>query len=287
MTFKIALFGAPGFCKNIIAELINSGQEVHYFMLNKDRNIKLETQANQITYINSIHETLVTDMLETFQPDYIFVASFHQKIPNEIIAIAQIEALNFHPSILPNYRGPNPLFWLLKHGEDVGGITIHRLTEQWDAGDILITHSFPINPYDTYISLAEKVCHETTFLMRKVMPSLKSRKLEFNPQGKGSYYGNIPKEDYVINWENSAKDIHNLIRALPMDTPALMLFNKQPIQIIESEISAILSDTSGKIWINQDQIYIGTNDYYLKLNIVKYRSQFYTGAIFLKALEGF
>ena len=72
-----------------------------------------------------------------YQPDLIIVSCYSKRLPAEIIAIPRLGCYNIHPSLLPAYRGPDPLFWQLKAGEKKLGVTIHRVTETFDSGDIL------------------------------------------------------------------------------------------------------------------------------------------------------
>ena len=70
-------------------------------------------------------------------PDFILVACFSQVLPEAVCASAGRDCLNLHPSLLPRYRGPAPLFWQLRAGEQKSGITLHRVAPKVDTGPIL------------------------------------------------------------------------------------------------------------------------------------------------------
>ncbi len=71
-------------------------------------------------------------------PDIIVVACFPKKIPASFVALAPLGGFNLHPSLLPRYRGPIPLFWQFRDGRNEFGITLHRLSNELDGGDIAL-----------------------------------------------------------------------------------------------------------------------------------------------------
>jgi len=81
---------------------------------------------------DSLHE------LEAYQPDIILVSCYARILPASVTSIATLDCINIHPSLLPAYRGPDPIFWQLRAGESTMGVTIHRVSRAIDGGDILI-----------------------------------------------------------------------------------------------------------------------------------------------------
>ncbi len=81
-------------------------------------------------------------LLAQLRPDVIAVACFPQLFPPSLLAMPRFGCLNLHPSLLPAYRGPEPLFWIARHDERVTGVTLHRLSEQADSGDIVAQTRF-------------------------------------------------------------------------------------------------------------------------------------------------
>jgi methionyl-tRNA formyltransferase len=84
------------------------------------------------------------DRLGELQPDLIAVACFPRRLPPALLALPRLGCLNLHPSLLPRYRGPAPLFWMFRAGEATSGVTVHRMTEQLDAGPVVAQEAFPI-----------------------------------------------------------------------------------------------------------------------------------------------
>lgn len=81
-------------------------------------------------------EPAVEEVTE-LRPDLVVAACFPRLIPKRIIDLAPLGGWNLHPSVLPRFRGPDPLFWTLHAGLDRSGVTVHRLSESFDSGDIV------------------------------------------------------------------------------------------------------------------------------------------------------
>ena len=82
--------------------------------------------------------------LKELAPEVICVSAFPWLLGNGILETARRAALNVHPSLLPRHRGPNPLFWVYYHSDRRTGVTVHRMNESADAGDILGQHAFDL-----------------------------------------------------------------------------------------------------------------------------------------------
>lgn len=89
-----------------------------------------------VVAVNSF--TRAFDTLAALQPGLICVACFSRIIPSALLNLPKHGAINLHPSLLPRYRGPAPLFWQFKNGETHTGLTVHFMNERLDAGDILL-----------------------------------------------------------------------------------------------------------------------------------------------------
>lgn len=79
--------------------------------------------------------------------DLLVTACFPRRLPPTIVNSARTSCLNLHPSLLPAYRGPSPLFWQLRAGESAGGVSIHKLSEQLDAGDIVAAEPLTLSAH--------------------------------------------------------------------------------------------------------------------------------------------
>src|SRR4051812_15941473 len=92
------------------------------------------------------HMDRLVPMLRELELDLIFVTGFPWRLPTELLALPRLGAINTHPTVLPRYRGPNPLFWMMMNGETEAGMTIHRMDGDFDTGPILAQATMPIDP---------------------------------------------------------------------------------------------------------------------------------------------
>ena len=87
----------------------------------------------------------IGDRLRSLLPDLLCVATFPHKIANAHLSAARLGGLNVHPSLLPKHRGPDPLFWTYFDNDDSTGVTVHFLTDEMDAGDIVAQSAIPLS----------------------------------------------------------------------------------------------------------------------------------------------
>jgi methionyl-tRNA formyltransferase len=95
--------------------------------------------------------------IEALQPDAVVMASFDQIIGARALAIPEHGWLNIHPSALPLYRGPEPVYWTIADGAPTAGITLHRAAPRFDAGPILAQRIVPVAPDETSGTLTNKL----------------------------------------------------------------------------------------------------------------------------------
>lgn len=97
-----------------------------------------------IVEITTLRHPEVVHYLTTREPDILAISCFPLRLPPAVLAIPRLGALNLHPSLLPKHRGPDPLFWVYRSGERVTGVTVHLVTEEFDAGAIIVQEAFPL-----------------------------------------------------------------------------------------------------------------------------------------------
>ena len=159
--------------------------------------------------------------LQGINPDFIFSFYYRHMLKPEILSCARHGAYNMHGSLLPKYRGRVPVNWAIIHGETETGATLHQMLVKPDAGAIAAQYSVPILPNDTAFDVFQKVTVAAEIALDRVLPSLMtgSAKLVEQNLSQGSYFGGRKAEDGRINWNQSAVQIHNLIRAVAPPYP--------------------------------------------------------------------
>jgi len=142
--------------------------------------------------INTVESRKV---LKSWKPDVIISVYFDQILKKPVLRIPKIAALNMHPGLLPKYRGLWPEFWKLHNREKFGGVTVHRINEQIDAGEVLAWKKYPIAQRDTKFSLVLKSAkHGANLLIRTLRKMKQGIHLPaITMKGKPRYYS-LPKK---------------------------------------------------------------------------------------------
>src|ERR687893_1528033 len=101
-----------------------------------------------VDVIVSNHPERWAAMLAPLRPDLIISCGFPWRIPAEVLALPRLGAINFHDALLPRHRGPNATGWAFRMGDAETGVPIHRLTPEFDTGEILAQARIPISDDD-------------------------------------------------------------------------------------------------------------------------------------------
>jgi methionyl-tRNA formyltransferase len=156
-------------------------------------------------------ETLA--LVAELQPDVACVACFSQRIPPALLALPPLGFLNLHPALLPEHRGPVPLFWVFRSGEQIAGVTIHFMDAGLDTGDIVAQASFML-PDGVAGAVAERQCNTLgARLMLEVLQGLHDGTLSRRPQPLGGSYQSWPAQaDWRIATSWMAQRAFNFMR---------------------------------------------------------------------------
>ncbi len=164
----------------------------------------------------SNHRRRWAAMLHPLQPDLIVTAAFPLRLPEEVLALPRLGAVNAHPTLLPRYRGTDTLNWMLRHGEREGGMTLHRMVADFDAGPILAQVRFEIGDDDDVTTLFQKLAATGPALWEAALPRIAAGDPgEPQDEARASYYGKIEDLDTWrrIDWSRPAREVHNVVRS--------------------------------------------------------------------------
>jgi methionyl-tRNA formyltransferase len=159
--------------------------------------------------------------VEKLAPDLIFVNSYSMLVRPDVLSVPPRGAINVHMALLPEYRGCNPIQWALLNGETETGVTMHYMSPEFDAGDIIAQRRIPIFFGDTWCSILSRLQETTERLLREELPRVFDGTNARQPQDptRARYYRRRHPEDGQIEWDQSVRDIYNLIRALVHPNP--------------------------------------------------------------------
>ncbi|MBU3620619.1 formyltransferase [Polynucleobacter sp. CS-Odin-A6] len=180
-------------------------------------------EDHQIPYITPNANQLMglIPQIQKLAPDYVFSFYYRHMIPVGLLACAKIAALNMHGSLLPKYRGRAPVNWAILHGETETGATLHIMEAKPDAGDIVGQSAVSIEPNETATEVFGKVSQAAVTVMNQVLPELIQGHIPRKPNrlAQGSYFGGRKPADGEILWQQTAKQVHDLVRAVAPPYP--------------------------------------------------------------------
>ena len=227
---RVVFMGTPDFAVGTLETLIAAGHEVAAVVTQPDKPkgrgkslmptpVKEVALAHQIPVFQpkKVRDPEFVETLRTIAPDVIVVAAFGQIISKEILDMPRYGCINVHASLLPAYRGAAPIQWAVINGDKESGVTIMRMSEGLDTGDMIDKVVVPLEEKETGGSLFDKLSKAGAALCTEVLVKLENGTAVFEKQPEQSttaYASMIDKKMGKINWERPAKEIEQLIRGL-------------------------------------------------------------------------
>ncbi len=181
-----------------------------------------------------------TAQIAALRPDFLFSFYYRTMLKPALLATAARGAYNMHGSLLPKYRGRVPINWAIIKGETETGATLHEMVEKPDAGRIVDEEAIPILPDETALDVFNKVTVAAATMLGRALPALidGSAVLRAQNLAAGSYYGGRKPADGIIHWDDSAVNIHNLVRAVAPPYPgATTTINSRAITITRTAVA--------------------------------------------------
>lgn len=226
---NIVFFGTSGFAVPALEKLTASVHRVMAVVTQPDRPAGRGQELQQ----SPVKETALAKDLHLFQPencneyeflrelralspDVIAVVAYGQKLGNDILQMPRFYCLNIHPSLLPKYRGPEPVARAILNGDPFAGVCIVKVVEKMDAGPILGLARVPVPPDATTPEMEDQLSQVGADLLVDVLTQIGERKQIEIPQDEreASYAKKFEKNDGRIDWRKPAAKIQNFVRAL-------------------------------------------------------------------------
>lgn len=196
------------------------------------------------------------DLVSRINPDVIVVNSWYNKMPAELYGIPKHGTLNFHDSLLPKSTGFSPVLWSLISGASEFGLTVHRMDDGLDTGDILVQHSLPIGPTDTGTELVLRGMELIPGALAEALELLETGTAVWRPQDKAerTYFHKRSERDSLIDWSWPAEDLERFVRALSEPYPrAFTFYRGEQIEVLEARVSdARYGGTAGRVIVQEE-----------------------------------
>lgn len=184
------------------------------------------------------HDLDVINALKQLKPDFFVTFAYGQILSQEVLDIPKYETINLHASLLPKYRGANPIKRVLINGEKETGICTMITELGLDCGAICLKEIIKIPDDMTCIDLEEKVASDSPELLEKTLIGIYENKLCPTPQCSTGVCNapKLTKEEIKIDWTKSAVEIHNLVRGIYKSPSAYFVLNNKMIKVLKTEI---------------------------------------------------
>ena len=194
--------------------------------------------AIEIITPKSLKDQEVQRQFINFNADLAVVVAYGLILPAEILNGTKYGCFNIHPSLLPKWRGAAPIQRTIMNGDDMTAVTIIKIDQGLDSGDIACQQLIPINPDITYEELSSQTSIIGAEILLKTIKNIIDNK--FNPvkqdESKASYAKKIEKSECKINWHLSAQQIKQNIYGLSGFLAAYFEYKGQKIKMYQAQI---------------------------------------------------
>ena len=207
--------------------------------------VKVMALAHQLPILQPerIREDGFLATFRSLAPDLVVLAAYGQLLPKEITDRPPLGCLNIHPSLLPKYRGAAPINRAIINGEKVSGVTIMQMTEELDAGDIILQEETPIGEDETFDQLQDRLAHRgAELLIRAIVMAANDTVQRVSQNGAAATYApRLNKEDGLLRWGQDVSSLVNLVRGLSSSPGAFTFLDGKKLKILSA--SAEITDT--------------------------------------------
>ena len=277
---KIVFVGTVEFSKRILQKLIELDALVvgvctkENSKFNSDfANLRPLCEKNKIPFklVDDINSMDNYNWIKSLNPDIIFCFGWSYILKKEILTLAPMGVLGFHPSKLPKNRGRHPLIWALALGLKQSSSTFFFMDEGVDSGEILSQKNFDILSTDDAQTLYNKMVNLALLQIEEFLPQLKNKNFQTTRQNEkiSSTWRKRVKSDGLVDFRMTSNAIYNLVRALTKPyMGAHIKYNGEEIIVWNVEIIHNIQDNleNGKILdINDNKIIVKTYDSAVKI----------------------
>jgi len=166
-----------------------------------------------VTAARQISQPQFLQAVARMEPDLILVSCFPDKFPASLLNLPRYGCWNLHPSLLPRFRGPAPLFWTFREGQNDTGVTLHLMDESLDTGDILQQAPFHLADGVSGPTAEQQLAELGGELILQALAALAEGVLSPRPQPAGGSYYPLPKpDDFRLDTSWPARRAFNFMR---------------------------------------------------------------------------
>lgn len=269
---RIIFIGQAAFGKDSLAALLDQGETVvgavtipdvpnqkapnPVKVLAAERNIPLLQPAR-------LKSPAAIAWVADLQPDLLVLAFVTSFVPQEMIDLATHGGINYHPSLLPKYRGGSAINWAIINGETQTGVTIHQIDAGVDTGPIILQQKVDIAPDDTVKSLYfDKLYPLGIGMVSEAVRLIREKKARPVAQDEtmASFQPVITDADTIIDWKQPTLKVYNLIRGANPSPGAVTSLKGSRFKIWEAAPYPLQGPAGSVIEMTADGFVVSTGD---------------------------
>lgn len=221
--------GTPEFAVPSLARLIGDGHQVAAVFTQPDKPAGRgrvvhapPVKSFALEHAIPVHQPAkiktneqVREVFESICPDACVVAAYGKILPGWLLAIPRLGCINVHASLLPRYRGAAPINWAIANGERETGVTIMQMDAGMDTGPMLAKRATDIGVDETAPDLAARLAQLGAELLSETLPRIERGVIKPIAQddSEATYAPMLKREDGLIDWRMTAREIANRVRA--------------------------------------------------------------------------
>ena len=288
---KVVFMGTPEFAAESLKRLVESGYNVVAVFTNPDkpsgRGMKLKASAvkeyaisqnipvYQPKKVRNNEEVLNT--LKELKPDFLAVVAYGKILPQEVLDIPKLGAINVHGSLLPKYRGAAPMQWSIINGEKVTGITTMFMDAGMDTGDMLLKEEIEIKDEYNLEDVHDKLMVIGADLLVKTLDEICNGTIERIKQNddEATNAPMISKEMTRIDFNKTPREIFNFVRGLNPFPGTFMLsdcgktYKVYKVTPFEDESIDKGVENGDILLMSKDALYIRCTNGYVSIDIIQ------------------
>ncbi len=272
---RIVFMGTPEFAVPCLQKLIDCGHEVTGVFTQPDKPqgrkmvltpppVKVLALENGIKVYQptKMRDGTALKMLKEADPELVIVVAYGKILPKEILEFPKYGCINIHASLLPELRGAAPIQWSVINGCEKTGVTSMQMDEGLDTGDMLIKAEVEIGINETAGELHDKLSALGADVLEKTIAALLKGELAPEKQNNDlfTYAPMLSKELSPIDWNCSAKEVHNKIRGLSPWPSANAILGGKKVKIHKSVLAPEKGTKAGEIVVADKRLVVACGD---------------------------
>jgi methionyl-tRNA formyltransferase len=257
---RIAILGQQKFGKSVLEAFAGRGDTVAGVFCAPDKaggapdplRLAAESLGIPVHQLPSLRTAEARDILRGMAVDLGVMAYVLQFAPQDLTSIPSHGTIQYHPSLLPSYRGPSAINWPIIRGDTRTGLTIFRPTDGLDEGPVILQKETPIGPDDTLGSVYfDRLFPMGVAALVEAADLVAAGRARASPQdhSSASYEGWCRSAEAKINWHAHVDLLYDLIRGCDPTPGAWTLWNSEKLQLFDARKHAVraFSQVSGNV----------------------------------------